>query len=462
MNLILKLLFAAFFVLNPLYSQVTQEWVQRFTSDSIRNENVNDIFVDSQGNVYVTGSQRQTNANLDIQAVTVKYNSQGVQQWIQNYIAPNNNGAFSRAIHVDVAGNVYVTGESDIYSGGANRMLVIKYSPAGTQLWSYRFQYVQNFYCGGFDIITDASGNVYVTGEYGNGGNNVFLAKFSSNGALAGQTFYNFDTEGGRKIALDGAGKIIIGGYCNLNQTDSNRFVVLKYEQNLDFVWATRCGSKGTGNPSSPFDMTVDINSNVLLTGPNNNDYAVFKINADGTLAWNKFYSQGADVPRGIAADNSGNVYVTGETGTVGFPLSYKITTIKYDPSGNEQWVKNYNGGNTADGYNGYDIIVDNSANVYVTGNVYSTSDIATIKYNSNGSLQWAKTYNGPSNSLDISAVIGVDGNGNTYSAGNSLNFSTGYDIAIIKYAPVSLFQSNMRKNGLTKPLLTRASIRLI
>ncbi len=117
------------------FAQVTEEWVERFTSDSIRNENVNDMFVDAQGNVYITGSQRERSFpyQAEIEAVTVKYNSQGVQQWIQNFHAPNNNGAFCRAIYVDAAGNVYVTGENAIYSGGGNEALIIKYSPTGTQ-----------------------------------------------------------------------------------------------------------------------------------------------------------------------------------------------------------------------------------------------------------------------------------------------------------------------------------------
>lgn len=435
-----------------LQAQVIQEWVQRFTSDSVRNEAVHDMFVDAQGNVYVTGSQRQT-TNTNIQSVTVKYNSQGVQQWIQNYIAPNDNGAFTRAIHVDAAGNVYVTGESDIVSGGANKMLVIKYDAGGTQLWSYRFSY-SSAYNGGYDIVTDLTGNVYVTGEYLSGTqNNISIVKFSPSGALVGQTFYNYESEGGRKIALDGGGKIIVGGYCNINQPDSARFVVLKYEQNLDFVWASRCGSKGTGSPASPFDLVVDMNSNIFVTGPNDNNFAVFKVNPDGTLSWNKFYHYSADIPRAIITDNSGNAYVTGESGSPGFPFSYSITTIKYDPNGNEQWIRNYNGGALPDGYTGYDIAVDNSANIYVTGNIASSSNIATIKYNTNGTFQWARSYNGPSSSADISCAVGVDGSGNTYTAGTSNDFTWGYDIALIKYSPVSVFVNEFKKNSLTRSI---------
>jgi uncharacterized delta-60 repeat protein len=413
-------------------AQVSEEWVQRFTSDSIRNESVNDMFVDADGNVYVTGAQRQTNLNLDIQAVTVKYNSQGVQQWIQNYVSQDNNGAFTRAIYVDAAENVYVTGETEIYSGGANKMLVIKYSPDGTQLWSNRFQYVNGFYAGGYDIVTDLTGNVYVTGEYGNGGNNIFLVKFDSDGNLVNQTFYNSSGEGGRKISLDGAGKIIIGGYVNDN--DSLSFIALKYEQNLDFVWASRYGQGIAGQ--EVIDMSVDINSNIILTSTNiiSTDYETVKIGSNGVVEWSKLYNStsGWDFGRAVVTDNFGNVYVTGHTGLSGFPLFSRMTTIKYSPEGEELWMQSY--ADSLDGWNAKDIAIDNSSNLYVVGWTYNESNIAAIKYNSEGSFQWSITYNGPGNSTDNPSAIDVDPNGNVYTTGNSFDESSGYDIAVIKY----------------------------
>jgi len=417
---------------NTIYAQVSENWVQRFTSDSTRDETVNDMFVDAQGNVYVTGSQKGP-FQSQLEAVTVKYNSLGIQEWIQNYQAPSNNGAFGRAIHVDANGFVYVTGENAIISGGANEALIIKYNPTGTQLWSYRFQYVNQSYAGGFDITTDLTGNVYVTGEYGNGGNNIFLIKFDPSGNLIGQTFYNSSSEGGRKIALDGAGKIIIAGY--IQDNDSLSFIALKYEQNLDFVWASRYG-QGVGN-INPIDMTIDNNSNIIIAGTSNLDYAVVKIKPTGLVQWSKLYNSvtGWDNCRAVVKDDLGNIYVTGETGTLGFPLTYKITTIKYSPDGNEVWLNEFSGDSTGtDGYTGYDIAIDNLANVYIIGQRYSNSDITTLKYNTAGSLQWAIHYNGLSNSQDVPVAVGVDPNGNVFSTGNSLDFTTGYDIAIIKY----------------------------
>jgi len=450
------ILFFGLLLLNTnSFAQVKQEWVQRFTSEGENNEAVNDMFVDAQGNVYVTGSQKDGSYpnQTHIEAVTIKYNSEGVQQWIQNYHAPTDNGAFCRAIHVDNEGNVYVTGETAIYSGGANEMLVIKYNSAGEQQWANRFQYVQNVYTGGFDIITDLSHNVYVTGEYGNGGNNIFLVKYGPSGNLINQTFYNVSSEGGRKIGMDGAGKIIIGGY--INDNDSLSFIALKYEQNLDFDWATRWGH-GIGN-QSVIDMVIDNNSNILLAGTSDLDYALLKINDNGVFQWGKTYNspEGYDYCRAVVADNSGNIYVTGETGSLGFPTKSMMTTIKYNTNGDQQWIRNYNGGDNPDGYTGFNIAIDKNAGVYVTGVNYSKNDICTIKYNTSGTLQWAKTYNVPGNSNNRAVSVGVDANNNVFTSGNSYNtqLGTGYDIAIIKYVKQSTFTTQLKKNKLSKAI---------
>jgi hypothetical protein len=79
--------------------------------------------------------------------------------------------------------------------------------------------------------------------------------------------------------------------------------------------------------------------------------------------------------------DDSGNVYVTGES--LGMGAYVDFVTIKYDSLGNEVWIQKYHG--QAEGWNaGRDVALDDSGNVYVAG--YSEGgvtgyDFATIKY---------------------------------------------------------------------------------
>ena len=138
------------------------------------------------------------------------------------------------------------------------------------------------------------------------------------------------------------------------------------------------------------------------------------------------------DEARGIAVHN-GSVYVTGYSYGEGTSSDY--ATIKYDSNGQELWVQRYNGE-----ANGFDWVikmaVDNYGNVYVTGwseGEGTDYDYATIKYNSDGQVVWVRRYNGPGNYRDGASAIAVDNHGNAYVTGGSYGNGT-FDYATIKY----------------------------
>ncbi|MBK6772394.1 MAG: SBBP repeat-containing protein [Ignavibacteria bacterium] len=150
-----------------------------------------------------------------------------------------------------------------------------------------------------------------------------------------------------------------------------------------------------------------------------------------------------------LAVDGSGNVYVTGYSAGSGTSSDY--ATIKYNSSGVQQWVARYNGpGNSYD--EATSLAVDGSGNVYVTGysidSGTSSDYYATVKYNSSGVQQWVARYNGPGNSYDYAVSLAVDGSGNVYVTGSSYGSGTSIDYATIKYNSSGVQQWVASYNG--------------
>jgi hypothetical protein len=197
---------------------------------------------------------------------------------------------------------------------------------------------------------------------------------------------------------------------------------------------------------NEPQDIAADNSGNVYVTGSSigegtDNDYATVKYNSDGTLVWVARYNgpeNGGDGAYAMVLDAAGNVYVTG--GSYGGDNSTDSVTIKYGPDSNvPAWVSRYNGpGNYSDGTGA--IAVDDWGNVYVTGN--STDwpyelDIITIKYDSSdGNEVWVARYDGPAGEDDGGSAILVDDSGNVYVTGSSAGVGTYADIVTVKYEP--------------------------
>lgn len=117
-----------------------------------------------------------------------------------------------------------------------------------------------------------------------------------------------------------------------------------------------------------------------------------------------------------IAADAAGNVYVTGVT-TAG--ATEDVLTVKYNSQGVMQWAVTYDGGEADQGFA---VTVDASGNVYVTGRSWTETQyglhgyLLAVKYNASGVQQWATRY--VSGVLSAGFAVAVDGSGNAYVAG--------------------------------------------
>ena len=294
--------------------------------------------VDDSGNVYVTGYS--TNG-INYDFATIKYSPNGASLWVRRYDGPGNGSDQADALVLDSDGNLYVTGWSVVNGGGADYN-TIKYAANGDTFWVRRYTGPGNFHEDGASALAvDASGNVYVTGR-----------------SVGSDTSFDYAT--------------------------------IKYNSFGDTLWVRRYTGPGNFFDEASA-LAVDDSGNVYVTGRSDGtgffdyDYATIKYSSAGDTLWVRRYTgpgNSDDDASALAVDASGNVYVTGRS--VGSDTSFDYATIKYNSFGDTLWVRRYNGLE-----NGFDeasaLAVDDSGNVYVTGESDGTGtfdyDYATIKY---------------------------------------------------------------------------------
>ena len=320
----------------------------------------------------------------------------------------------------------------------------------------------------GFGVATDGAGVVCVTGDFvqtasfdgvslsSYGGRDIFLACFSSQGALkwvrqaGGTTGFSNGTwaDTGYDVVVAGDGAVYVTGEfrgtakfdgISVGSHGSSDGFLAKYSHDGSIVWVKRWGGS---SDDDGVGLAIDPHGDVILTGffsgaadfgsytLNSSgawDMYVSKWNPNGSIIWaNKGGGRSNDRGLGVATDPDGNVYVTGyfkDTAVFG-SQTFTATgerdgyVLKMRSDGTFDWTVPIHGEGTNHGegivYSGHD-------RIYVVGACSGNCTFGTLaagtggdrdafvaELDPSGKFDWVRT--GGSRSMDIGHGIALNG----------------------------------------------------
>jgi uncharacterized delta-60 repeat protein len=320
-----------------------QLWVSRYNSSGNNSDYPKGLALDGFGNIYVTGFIPDV-LHMYYDIATIKYSPDGNQIWAARYNGPANMEDWANDITTDIYDNIYVTGYS--FSTTDKDFTTIKYAPDGNQLWVARYNRVPgspSSSCVANSIISDKYGNIYVTGysQYWKSEAGAFVSdyttiKYDTNGTqlwLASYDGPDSNYDAASDVITDKSGNIYVTG-ASYGLATNYDYVTVKYDPNGNQLWASRYNGPGNGSDKAT-KLTLDSLGNVYVIGNSYGsgtglDFATVKYDPNGNLIWVARFNGSLsldDNPHDIITDISGNVYVTGQGRN--FP-SYDYVTIKY------------------------------------------------------------------------------------------------------------------------------------
>ncbi len=309
------------------------------------NSSVQQLVVDSSGNIYVAGSSQNSwgtperSYTADSDEFVAKIDSSGNLIW--NTFLGGTGTDSASSIDVDEAGNIFVSGFANAswgspvrpYTGGGDTFIA-KLDNDGHLIW--------NTFVGGSGgdygqrIKVDLAGNTYVAGQgnitwgspkraFSSGDSDGFIAKIDPYGSLLWNTFLG---GGGAdylaRIVVNGNGVYVVGSSDmvwgsppdgSFTDGDQNGLVV-KVDTDGNLIWNTFVG---LGTQFS--DLAIDSTNNLYVSGigslwgspvrpySGGLDVVVAKLNSVGDVVWNTYLGSSAFMDAGgtIALDKYGN-----------------------------------------------------------------------------------------------------------------------------------------------------------
>ncbi len=212
----------------------SRQWVRTFDSPEPVDIGLC-VGVDAANNVYVSG-YNQPSSGIQVAITTIKYSADGDTLWTSVYDDPSGAEDFVRDMVVDGFGHAYVVGNTN---GGflGQQFTVIKYDPDGDTAWVRAFPGAQTQGSDARAVTLDKAGRVYVTGITNRptpGDQDLLVVNLAADGTFRWMKDFSGPGAGadiGTAIAIDNFGNVIVAGTLDGGNSSYEDYLVIKYTQ---------------------------------------------------------------------------------------------------------------------------------------------------------------------------------------------------------------------------------------
>jgi PKD repeat protein len=258
----------------------------------------------------------------------------------------------------------------------------------------------------------------------------IWTRTYTCTGPIEHRAFF------GDVVHCQDEGFLLVGSKNNPGVAAQDIFI-LKTDSNGIVEWSRTCGEQGYFNSNAHVVKETDdgfvIAGMTQSFGAGSYDIYMLKIDLNGNVLWTRtFGANTIDICFDLAIAPDNGFLLTGYT--TDFSNNSDVVILKTDSNGNMNWIKSYGGDDAAVGRS---ILVNPDSSILVVGSkgiaFADQDDVYAIKTDFNGNLEWSKTYGGMSNDDGEDVVETSTG---FFICGSTRNFSHGLeDIYLIKIA---------------------------
>ena len=407
------------------YSSTGSMLVQQiFKGSPDNNDEGMDLAQLPNGNVVVVGHSSDANQQTDAVALIYKGNAAPIATHFLKGMGDNSENV--RNLIVDANGTVFYCG----YSVNKNTNRDFSYGcldDKGTLLWR---KDTSGTLFGSDEeanaIAFDQSGNIIVSGFLKNSGtsSDVYVEKISKTGVSQWKFGYDspiHESDRANDMAVNAVGDIYIVGKSDVDASwqVNDDILILKISAAGTQLWRANYASATLVDRAQFVKVLSNgdiIVGGVLQNGTNDN-IILLKYSSTGSLIWSKVfdYFGGNDKLNDLSIDNTGNIFLTGQTQRKAGSADFDAFVACVNQSGQQTWIQ-YHGITGAALEEGVSLTVMSDNTVWVAGNIDTDTttnvnlDVFLMSYDNTGKamLPALVTYGGVnSDEVDDLDVIG-------------------------------------------------------